>query len=103
SAFTRQLIRDFPFLGEARAKRLASSYGSLCLHFLTGKKSEAELGEDLGAGLTAAEVDYLVEREWAHEVQDVVWRRTKLTLRLNDEQKTRIGQYLQERLLARAA
>ena len=103
AAFTRQLQRDYPFLGEARARRFASSYGSLCLHFLDGKKSEAELGEDFGAGLSAAEIDYLVEHEWAREVQDVVWRRTKLTLRLSDEQKTRIGDYLKERLLARAA
>ncbi|MDI4660034.1 MULTISPECIES: glycerol-3-phosphate dehydrogenase [Cobetia] len=103
AAFTRQLQRDYPFLGEARARRFASSYGSLCLHFLDGKQSEADLGEDFGAGLSAAEIDYLVEHEWAREVQDVVWRRTKLTLRLSDEQKTRIGDYLKERLLARAA
>ena len=63
AAFTRQLQRDYPFLGEARARRFASSYGSLCLHFLDGKKSEAELGEDFGAGLSAAEIDYLVEQE----------------------------------------
>ena len=34
------------------------------------------------AGLTQAEVDYLVQEEWATCAADVVWRRSKLGLRL---------------------
>ena len=41
------------------------------------------LGRDFGATLTEAEVDYLIRREWARTADDIVWRRTKLGLKLN--------------------
>ncbi|WP_111412099.1 glycerol-3-phosphate dehydrogenase [Billgrantia lactosivorans] len=84
--FMAQLLHDYPWLGETRARRFARSYGSLCLRFLQGARSEEELGEHFGAGLTAAEADYLVDHEWALNVEDILWRRTKLGLRLTPRQ-----------------
>ena len=46
-------------------------------------KSPADLGRDFGASLTEAEVRYLVEQEWARTAEDVVWRRSKLGLRMS--------------------
>ena len=40
------------------------------------------MGHDFGAGLTAREVDYLIANEWAETADDILWRRTKLGLRL---------------------
>ncbi|MGD0110217.1 MAG: glycerol-3-phosphate dehydrogenase, partial [Rhodopila sp.] len=37
-----------------------------------------------GADLTEAELRYLVSAEWARTAQDVVWRRSKLGLRLTE-------------------
>ncbi|MDV6319010.1 glycerol-3-phosphate dehydrogenase [Chromohalobacter sp. HP20-39] len=93
-AFAMQLVRDYPFLGEARARRFASSYGALCLRFLHGVSHEDQLGEAFGAGLTRAEVDYLVEEEWARSPDDILWRRTKLGLRFTPEQHQRLTSYL---------
>jgi glycerol-3-phosphate dehydrogenase len=39
-----------------------------------------EPGEDLGAGLTATEVRWMRDREWARTVEDVLWRRSKVGL-----------------------
>jgi glycerol-3-phosphate dehydrogenase len=47
---------------------------------LGAARSAAELGEDFGGGLTAAEVTYLVREEWARSAQDILWRRTKTGL-----------------------
>jgi glycerol-3-phosphate dehydrogenase len=94
----RQLCHDFPFLTSEQARRFSRTYGSLCQHFLSGKSSPDELGEDFGAGLTAAEVDYLVEQEWARRVEDILWRRTKLALRLTAGQQQRLADYLEATL-----
>ncbi|MCW4151163.1 glycerol-3-phosphate dehydrogenase [Halomonas sp. 18H] len=101
ASFVARLEADYPFLGRARAQRFARSYGSLCLAFLEGARCAEDLGEDFGAGLTAAEVDYLVEHEWARLPEDILWRRTKLALRLTADQQQRLARYLkQERLTA---
>lgn len=93
-SFTARLEADFPFLGTARAQRFARSYGTLCLAFLNGARRAEDLGESFGAGLTAAEVDYLVDHEWACSAEDILWRRTKLGLRLTADQQRRVAEYL---------
>ncbi|MBZ9568197.1 glycerol-3-phosphate dehydrogenase [Modicisalibacter tunisiensis] len=96
-AFQARLLRDYPFLGEARAWRFTRSYGTLCRRFLDGCTSEAALGEHFGAGLTAREVDYLVEQEWVVDVDDLLRRRSKLYLRLDAARRERLGAYLRAR------
>jgi glycerol-3-phosphate dehydrogenase len=59
------------------------AYGTDTDRLLRGATSEAELGRDFGAGLTEAEVRYLMDVEWARTADDVVWRRSKLGLRLS--------------------
>ena len=66
-------------------------------------QSWADLGEDFGAGLTAAEVDYLVRREWAHSADDILWRRSKLGLHVPVETAQRIEAYLAEKRTAAIA
>lgn len=70
----------YPFLGEARAERMARAYGSLLYDMLGEAADESALGEDLGSGLTTLEVDWLITREWAVSGDDILWRRTKLGL-----------------------
>jgi glycerol-3-phosphate dehydrogenase len=43
----------------------------------------ADLGQSFGATLTEREVRYLMANEWARTADDVVWRRSKLGLRLS--------------------
>ena len=78
-----RLARSYPFLAEAHADRLTRAYGARAARVLGRAKSAADLGQDFGATLTEAEVRYLIEQEWARTAEDVVWRRSKLGLRLS--------------------
>ncbi|CEJ12368.1 Aerobic glycerol-3-phosphate dehydrogenase [bacterium YEK0313] len=76
------LRADYPFLEPAHAARLARSYGTRARAILGAARRREDLGRDFGATLTEAEVTYLVEREWAVTAADILWRRSKLGLRM---------------------
>jgi glycerol-3-phosphate dehydrogenase len=82
-ALTAELVRDHPFLAHEHANRLAHAYGTRATRLLGHAKSAADLGQSFGATLTEAEVRYLMANEWAVRAEDVVWRRSKLGLRLS--------------------
>src|SRR5579863_5632375 len=83
-----------PWLDPVQARRLARAYGTKAREVLGRAQSWAELGRDFGAGLTEAEVNYLMRREWAEEAADVVWRRSKLGLRLTADQVDALDAYM---------
>jgi glycerol-3-phosphate dehydrogenase len=76
------LRRTFPFLDAGQATRLVRAYGTHAKTILGSARTAADLGTAFGASLTEAEVRYLMEHEWARTAEDVVWRRTKLGLRM---------------------
>ena len=80
------LARDYPFLPHALARRLVRAYGTRARALLGDAASMADLGRDYGAGLTDAELRYLAQHEWARTADDVVWRRSKLGIRLDAAQ-----------------
>ncbi|MCP1647068.1 glycerol-3-phosphate dehydrogenase [Pseudomonas nitroreducens] len=89
-----QLMERLRQLDPALARRWASTYGSRIWKLLDGAHNLSELGEHLGAGLYAREVEYLVHEEWARDADDILWRRTKLGLFLNARQRERLEQLL---------
>ncbi len=82
-ALTAELARNYPFLAPAHANRLAHAYGTRAAALLGKAKSAADLGRCFGATLTESEVRYLMASEWALNAEDIVWRRSKLGLRLS--------------------
>ena len=74
------------FLSASLARRLVRAYGTRVRTLIGDAVSLSELGHDFGAGLTEAELRYLVRHEWVRRAEDVVWRRSKLGLRLSAEQ-----------------
>ncbi len=92
-----ELRRGRPWLPEATARRLARSYGSRAVRVLGSAETLADLGADLGGGLSEAELAYLVREEWAREPEDVLWRRSKLGLHLGAEAAQRIAAWLARR------
>ena len=82
-ALTAELMRDHPFLTHAHANRLAHAYGTRATKLLGNSKSMSDLGQLFGDTLTEAEVRYLMTNDWAVTADDVVWRRSKLGLRLS--------------------
>jgi glycerol-3-phosphate dehydrogenase len=93
-ALKADLARDYGFLSAADADRIARAYGTRARRWLGDAQGWQALGRSFGGGLTAAEVDYLVAEEWAVSTEDVLWRRTKLGLRLSVEQVAALADYL---------
>jgi len=73
--------KRWPFLSAPHAQRLVRSYGRRVERFLKDAQRIDDLGPCFAADLTAAEVRYLVENEWARSADDVLWRRSKIGLR----------------------
>lgn len=92
------LRRDYPFLDGIMAERISRAYGSMARFWLKDAGSFADLGRDFGGGLSQAEVDYLIEREWAQTADDILWRRSKLGLRFDAAQRKALQDYMGERL-----
>ncbi|MGA0532382.1 glycerol-3-phosphate dehydrogenase [Hansschlegelia sp. KR7-227] len=91
-----RLLRDHPYLDEAHAERLARAYGTRARQILRGATSADDLGRSFGADLTEREVRYMVEREWAMTADDVLWRRSKLGLRMTAEERAALSVYMGE-------
>ena len=76
--------------------RYARSYGTLTEQMLEGVNGPDDLGADFGGGLYQKEIEYLLKNEWAMTVEDILWRRTKLGLRLKPEEVEYLSQWLQD-------
>ncbi|QZN95748.1 glycerol-3-phosphate dehydrogenase [Symbiopectobacterium purcellii] len=81
-------------LPESLARRYARTYGSHSELILTNATGIHDLGENFGHDLYEAELRYLADKEWVVSVEDAIWRRTKLGMWLNDEQKQRVADWL---------
>ena len=78
----------------AHARRLLRAYGTRAQLIGEGAASRADWGEWFGADLTGRELRYLIEHEWAQTAEDVVWRRSKLGLRLTAGEVARIRDWM---------
>lgn len=90
-AFLAGVQKRWGFLPAAVAHRLARAYGTRVEKILDKAQAMLDLGEHYGAGLTRAEIDYLISHEWARSADDVLWRRTKLGLHLNQAQRDAVA------------
>jgi glycerol-3-phosphate dehydrogenase len=80
----------YGFVAEPTLRRLLRAYGTCAGHLLGDAKSADDLGPVFGADLTEAELRYLVRHEWAQTAADVVWRRSKLGLRMTPQEVSRV-------------
>jgi glycerol-3-phosphate dehydrogenase len=83
---TADLRRTYPFLDAFWAGRLIRAYGTEAAVMLGDAKAPEDLGPDFGATLTGREVAWMMRHEFARSAEDVVWRRTRLGLRLSADQ-----------------
>ena len=104
AAELRNAATRYPFLPAATLHRLLRAYGTDIHAVLHGASGMADLGPVLGADLTTAEIRYLVSHEWARTAEDIVWRRSKLGLRMTPAEIAAVDHVLQriatERLAA---
>lgn len=85
-ALVAGLRDDYPFLTEFWVRRLVRAYGTEARLILGNARAASDLGQDFGATLTEAEVCWLMTREYARTAEDILWRRSKLGLRMTQDQ-----------------
>ncbi|WP_299193725.1 glycerol-3-phosphate dehydrogenase [uncultured Erythrobacter sp.] len=80
-------------------RRLYRAYGTRIEQVLGTAVSTSELGEHFGGGFYEAELNYLVEHEFARSAEDVLWRRSKLGLHLDDAAQQRLAAWFDKKAL----
>ncbi|MEO0959238.1 MAG: glycerol-3-phosphate dehydrogenase, partial [Pseudomonadota bacterium] len=99
----RELMAAYSFLDERWARRLIRTYGTEARAVLGEARTVDDLGRHFGFNLTEAEVRWLMANEYAREAADVVWRRTKLGLRLSADEIGALDAFMREARASRAA
>ena len=95
-----KLVEKYPFLKREYLSRLVTTYGTRSGILLDGVSGKQDLGEYFAHGLYQKEVEYLITHEWTREIEDVLFRRTKLGIRFNEKQKNKLTKFLDEFLAA---
>lgn len=100
-ALIASLRASHPWLAQDHAARLARAYGTRARIILEGARGLADLGRRFGGDLCEREVAYLMNQEWACEAADVVWRRSKLGLRMDAGEIAELDGWMAQQLSAR--
>jgi len=88
--FVQKLAERHADVSPPLLRRLARAYGTRAVALLEGG-----LGEPIAPQLHVGELRYLVEREWARGAEDVLWRRSKLGLHLDDAGRAAVADWFQ--------
>jgi glycerol-3-phosphate dehydrogenase len=102
SELIERLRTRYPGLPPTLLRTLAQRHGTLTWKVLGDAHREADLGMHFGAQLFEREVDYLIRYEWARSGEDVVWRRTKAGLDMPAPERSRVDEFVRERVAAQA-
>ncbi len=90
-----ELKTEFIFLEMSLAQRFIRSYGTNAWAILKGASNLKDMGQNFGGSLTEREVKYLIQHEWAESAEDVVWRRSKLGIRLSKQEILALDEWMQ--------
>ncbi len=85
---------EFDFLDTDLAERYVRSYGTKAWQILNGVATRDDLGEDFGCSLFECEIRYLMNFEWAECADDIVWRRSKIGIRLDKDKVTVLNDWM---------
>ena len=96
-ALAERIRERYSFVDGPFATRLVTHYGTEAFDLLGEATVFADLGRHFGFNLTEAEIRWLMDREWARTAEDVVWRRTRLGLRLTGDEIAALDGWMAER------
>ena len=94
NAFRDDMANRYATLGRELVEGIVRRHGSRSARILGDARSIADLGRHFGAGLTEREVEYLRAEEWALTAHDVLWRRTKAGLHMDESQRRAVAEHL---------
>ncbi len=95
--FLGDLRREFRGFDAGFVRALARRHGTSVREILGSAESEKDLGPHFGGSLYGAEVDWLVDEEWARDTEDVLWRRTKCGLKVDPAGERALARYMAKR------
>lgn len=93
AAFASYAAR-YDWMDAVMLKRLLRAYGTRIEQIIGNAKGVRDLGKCYGHDLYEAEVRYLIDNEWVRDINDLIWRRSKLGLRLSGDQVADLGERL---------
>ncbi|WP_240616752.1 glycerol-3-phosphate dehydrogenase [Sphingorhabdus sp. YGSMI21] len=85
----------WPFIDRSILHRLARAYGTDTANILADVTSLTDLGQSFGAGLYEIEIRWLIDREFACTAEDILWRRSKLGLHMNEGEQRAVEQWFE--------
>lgn len=97
STYAALLAARYPGLPIDYLHALVARHGSNTEAILGERRTPADLGGCFGDMLYACEVDYFIDHEWARTADDILWRRTKAGLVLDDNDQDALARYIAER------
>ncbi len=89
-----ELAQAYPFLTPRWALRLIRAYGLEAWDVLGDATRIEDLGPAFGGTLHEAELRWLMEKEYAATAEDVLWRRSKLGLRVTSEEAAHLDAWM---------
>lgn len=92
----RELSEQLDFLDQFTVRRLVRQYGTQVRQIFGSINRSDDLGIDFGQGVTSHEIDWAMRNEWVCSAEDFLWRRSKLGLRLSEDQIADIDNYIQK-------
>lgn len=92
--FTALLDRLGGWMPPAMLQRMSRAYGTRLEQVVGNASSLGQLGRHFGGDLYEAEVRYLIDAEFARTAEDILWRRSKLGLRLDRKQRKALESWI---------
>ena len=97
AGFLEERRARYPWMPYPMLLRLARAYGNRMKRLVGDANGLADMGRRIGGDLYTAELNYLVEQEFARTADDVLWRRSKLGLHLSQAERDAVGQWFAAR------
>jgi len=97
NAFRDAMHANYRDLGRELVEGVVRRHGSRTPKVLGEARKPDALGRNFGAGLTEREVRYFVTEEWAETAEDILWRRTKCALHMDEVERARVDDFLKNR------
>ncbi len=85
--FIKKQTARYTFLNKKLLYRYARAYGTRMDVLMEGVNKTKDLGENFGDHVFEAEIKYLIRHEFVTDLDDALWRRSKLGLHISDKTK----------------
>ena len=92
--FLSSCREKYHFVPDHVLQRWLAHYGTRIQHLLRDCHQLADLGKEISANLFECELHYLCEVEFAVTAEDVLWRRSKLGLRMGQQEVLAVEKWL---------